>query len=189
MSIGAQTSSMNGVEVVALFETIESIRRTPGLAYFTFRIRNHWIDGGRSRSTINGLNRAGSETATGSEPFALYADEPPVLLGSDTAPTAVEYLLHALAACMTSSLVYHASAKGIRIDEVSTRLEGDIDLHGFLGIEPDAPRGFRQIRVAFRVKANVPDDQVQDIVNLATAFSPVFDTVTRPVDVQIRLER
>ncbi len=188
MSRATQSSSINGVEVMALFETIEAIRRTPGLAYFTFRIRNRWLDGGRNCSTINGLYGAGSEDATRPEPNVLYADEPPVLLGSDTAPTAVEYLLHALAACLTSSLVYHASAKGIRIDEVTTRLEGDIDLHGFLGIEPDAPRGLRQIRVAFRVKANVPDDQVRDLVNLATAHSPVFDTVTRAVDIQLRLD-
>lgn len=183
------TTMINGVAVDKLFETIDAIKQMPNLAEFTFRLSNQWIDAGFNRSTIKTFYGAGQEDQTRVEPFILDADEPVVLLGKDTAANPVEYLLHALAACMTTSLVYHAAAKGIRIEEVTSRFEGDIDLRGFLNLDPDIPRGYRNIRVVFRIKADVPDDQLQDVVNLAPTFSPVFDTLTRAVNVEVALER
>ena len=119
----------------------------------------------------------------------LGADEPPVLLGRDSAPNPVEYLLHALAACVTTSMVYHAAAKGIRIEEVRSRVEGDIDLHGFLGLDANVPRGYKNIRIVFQIKADVPMDQLEEVVMLGPGFSPVFDTITRAVNVEVALER
>ena len=180
---------INGVDVGRLFETIDAIQSMPKLAEFTFRLNNEWVDGSRNASTIKSFYGAGQEDATRTEPFLLEADEAPVLLGRDTAPNPVEYLLHALAACMTTSMVYHAAAKGIRIDEVRSRVEGDIDLHGFLGLDPSVPRGYRNIRVVFQVKADVPADQLEEVVALGRAFSPVLDTITRAVNVDVALAR
>src|SRR5688572_6537242 len=113
----------NGIDTARLFETVESIRKSPNLAVFRFRLNNNWLGGGRNRSVIQNFYGAGEEDSTRKKPFVLDADEPAVLLGSDTAPNPVEYLLHALAACVTTSMVYHASAKGIRIAEVESRVE------------------------------------------------------------------
>lgn len=180
---------VNGVEVSRLFETIDHITAMPTLAEFTFRANNEWIDGSRNVSTIKSFYGAGQEDATRTEPFVLESDEPPVLLGRDTAPNPVEYLLHALVSCMTTSMVYHAAAKGIRIEEIRSRVEGDIDLHGFLGLDPNVPRGYRNIRVVFQVEADGPAEQLEEIVALGRAFSPVFDTLTRAVNVDVALAR
>jgi uncharacterized OsmC-like protein len=180
---------VNGVEVEKLFETIEAIKSTPNLASFTFRLSNEWLGSGRNRSVVSTYYGAGQEHDSRREPFVLDADEPPVLLGTDLAANPVEYLLHALAACVTTSLVYHAAARGIRLEEVSTRLEGDIDLHGFLGLDDSVPRGYTSIRIAFKIKADVPDEQLEELCRLGPTFSPVFDTITRAVKVDVTLER
>jgi len=120
--------------------------------------------------------------------FVIGADEPAILLGSDKAPNPVEYLLHALAACVTTSMVYHAAAKGIRIKEVESRVEGKLDLRGFLGLSEDVQPGYENIQMRFKVDADVPDDQLVDVLALGPKFSPVFDSITRPVGVSVKLE-
>jgi uncharacterized OsmC-like protein len=180
---------VNGVEVDKLFETIDAIKTAPNLADFTFRVSNKWLGSSHNRSTINGFYGAGQEHASRSEPFVLDSDEPPILLGTDLAPNAGEYLLHALAACVTSALVYHAAARGIRLEQVSTRIEGDVDLRGFLGLDDRVPPGFQRIRITFRLEADVPDDQLEALCELGPRFSPVFDTITRGVNVEVKLQR
>src|SRR5574338_1269087 len=135
----AVSTKLNGVDVDRLFETINAIKQIPRLADFKFRLRNRWINGGLNRSTIKNFYGAGGDNQR-DEPFILDADEPPVLLGQDSAPNPVEYLLHALVACVTSALVYHAAARGIKLEEVETRAEGAIDLRGFLGLDDSVRR-------------------------------------------------
>ena len=180
---------VNGVNVEGLFETIEAIKGQPNLADFTFSLKNRWIACGHNRSTIQNFYGAGKEDTSRQEPFVLDADEPPILLGTDKGPNPVEYLLHALAACVTTSLVYHAAAKGIQLEEVQTRLEGDIDLHGFLVMDDSVPRGYKNIRIKFKIKADVPDEQLEELCQLGPTFSPVFDTVTRAVNVEVGLDQ
>jgi uncharacterized OsmC-like protein len=185
----AGTEMVNGVNVEKLFETIDAIRQKPNLAVFKFRLNNEWIDGSLNRSTIKNFYGAGREDTARQEPFVLEADEAPVLLGKDMAPNPVEYLLHALAACVTTSMIYHAAAKGIRIEEVESRVEGDIDLHGFLGLDEKVPCGYKNIRMKFKIKADAPEEMLEEIVRLGPTFSPVFDTVTRAVNVEVGLDR
>lgn len=182
------SKAINGVDVEELFKTIEAVKATPGIAAFKFRINNEWLDGGHNRSTCRDFYGAQSEVQHAT-PFVLDADEPPLLLGQDRGANPVEYLLHALAACVTSSLVYHAAAKGIRIEEVESSLEGNIDLRGFLGLDPNVRRGYRDIRMKFRVKADVPDDQIEELVRTGERFSPVFDSITNGVPVTVTAER
>ena len=113
---------------------------------------------------MNKFNGAGEEKSR-PKPFVLAGDEPPILLGKDAAANPVEHLLHALAACLTTSMVYHAAAREIRIEEVESSLEGDLDLHGFLDLDRNVRRGYQGIRVAFKMKADVSDEQLQAIVN------------------------
>jgi uncharacterized OsmC-like protein len=179
---------INEVNVDDLFTTIEAIKTTPAIATFKFRIENEWTGGSRNRSTVDTYYGAGQEQSR-AKPFVLKSDEPPILLGKDEAVNPVEYLLHALAACLTTSMVYHAAARGIHLQEVESSFEGDIDLHGFLELDKNVRQGYQQIRVNFKIKANVPDEQLQEIVELGTRHSPVFDSLTNGVPVSVRAER
>ena len=121
--------------------------------------------------------------------FELDADEPPLLLGEDKGPNPVEYILKGLAACLTTSLVYHAAAKGIEVKGVESRLEGDLDLRGFLGISEEVPVGYQKIRVFFKVDADVSDAQKEELIQMAQKYSPVFNTVSNPTPVAVKLDR
>jgi len=171
-----------------LYSTVDAIKATPAIAKFNFRIRNQWNGSANNRSTVNDFTGAGQELRR-NKSFVLDADEPAVLLGKDMAANPVEYLLHALAACLTTSMVYHAAARGIQLQEVESSLEGDIDLQGFLDLDPSVRKGFQGIRVTFRIKADAPDAQLQEIARLGTDHSPVFDSLTRGVPVLVRAER
>jgi uncharacterized OsmC-like protein len=180
--------TVNGVMVDDLFNTINVIKATPSIAKFKFRIRNRWVDAGQTCSTADSFYGAGQEQSR-SEPFVLEADEPPVLLGKDTGANPVEHLLHALASCLTTSMVYHAAARGIRIDEVESSLEGDLDLRGFLKLDQGVRNGYQGIRVKFKIKADVPDEKLQEISQLGPEHSPVFDSLTKGVPVSVTAER
>jgi uncharacterized OsmC-like protein len=179
---------VNGINVNDLFSTIDAIKATPAIAKFKFRIRNQWKGASQNCSTANQFYGAGEEQSR-PQPFVLEADEPAMLLGKDTAANPVEHLLHALASCLTTSMVYHAAARGIHIETVESSFEGDIDLHGFLDLNSKVRKGYEGIRVKFKVKADVPDDQLLAVVNLGTAYSPVFDSLTNGVPVSVSAER
>ncbi|HLX83983.1 MAG TPA: OsmC family protein [Terriglobales bacterium] len=182
------SKTINGVNVIDLFRTIDAIKATPAIAKFNFRIRNRWQGASQNRSTVNEFYGAGQELSR-SKSFILDADEPAILLGNDQAANPVEHLLHALASCITTSMVYHAAARGITIDEVESSFEGDIDLHGFLDLDKEVRNGYQGIRVNFKIKADVPDEQLQEIVALGTGHSPVFDSLTNGVPVSVIAER
>jgi uncharacterized OsmC-like protein len=179
---------INGVNVDDLFTTIDAIKATPAIATFKFRIHNQWEGASQNRSTAGKFYGAGQEQSR-PRPFVLEADEPAILLGKDAAANPVEHLLHALASCLTTSMVYHAAARGIQIEEVESSFEGDIDLHGFLDLNRNVRKGYQGIRVNFKIKADVADEQLQEIVALGTGHSPVFDSLTNGVPVSVNAER
>ena len=179
---------VNGVNVDKLYATVDAIKARPAIASFKFRVQNQWAGGSQNRSTVAGYYGALQEHSH-PKPFVLAADEPAVLLGADMAANPVEHLLHALAACMTTSIVYHAAARGIQIDEVESSLEGDIDLRGFLDLDRNIRSGYEGIRVNFKIKADVPEAELQSIGQLGSRFSPVFDSLTRGVPVSVTTER
>ena len=183
MSQATMSGVINGVDTDRLGATIEALQKNLSLATFQFRANNRWIDGGHNRSTIQSFYGAGQEDAIRTTPFVLDADEPPVLLGKDLGANPAEYVLHALAACLTTSLVYHAAARGIRIESVESRLEGDLDLQGFLGLSDKVRRGYKEIRVHFTVKSDASAEQLKEL----TKFSPVHDILSNPVPVSISI--
>src|SRR5262245_63921311 len=184
----AVSTKVNGIEVDRLFETIDAIKGKPGLADFKFRLSNRWVGGAVNRSTINNFYGTQQEHQH-EQVFVLDSDEPKLLLGGETAVNPVEYLLHALIACVTTALVYHAAAKGIQLQEVESRVEGKIDLRGFLGLDDSVRKGYQNIQIKFRIKADVPDDQLEELVQLGPTYSPVFDTITRGVKVDVSLDK
>ena len=182
------TSSLNGIDLDRLSGTIEAVTGDPTLARFQFRARNHWIDGGYSRTTIKDFYGAGQEDATRTQMFTVESDEPPVLLGENRAPNTVEYVLHALAACVSGTIVYHAAARGIAIEGMETTIQGDLDVHGFLGLDDAVRPGFERIRVSIKVTGDIDDSQLGELASL-TRYSPVRDIVTNPVPVAIDIDR
>ena len=175
---------MNGVNVTGVIDTINAIKADHELARFQFRARNTWVDGGHNRSTIQGFYGCRREDASRTEPFVMDADEPPVLLGQDTGANPVEFILHALAACLTTTMVYHAASRGIEIGAVDSALEGDLDLRGFLGISNEVRKGYHTIRVKMRVKSEAKPDMLRELAQ----FSPVYDVVSRSVPVDVVVE-
>jgi uncharacterized OsmC-like protein len=179
---------VNGVDVDNLFGTIDAIKDDPSIAKFNFRIRNKWFNGGENHSTVTDFYGA-KEVHPHPESFELIADEHPVLLGGDKGPNPVEYALTALAGCLTSSLVYHAAAKGIEIKGVESRLEGDIDLRGFLGLSEEVKVGYEHIRVYFKVDADVSDEEKEELIQMAQKYSPVFNTISNATPVTAQLDK
>ena len=181
------TTNINGVDVNGLCATIDAVKATPSIAKFKFRINNRWEGGGQNRSTVNQFYGACQEQSR-QKAFLLEADEPALLLGKDLAANPAEHLLHALASCMTTSMIYHAATQGIQIEEVESSFEGDIDLHGFLNLDDKVRKGYEGIRVNFKIKADVPDEQLTEVLKLGTSFSPVFDSLTNGVPVLVSAE-
>ncbi len=179
---------VNGVNVDKLFGTIDAVKDAPDIAKFKFRANNKWVKGGHNNTTIKEFYGAQKDNAH-EKPFELDADEPPLLLGEDKGPNPVEYALTALAACVTTSLVYHAAAKGIEIRGVESRLEGDLDLRGFLGISEDVPVGYENIRVYFKIDADISDEQKEYLIQMGQKYSPVFNTISNATPVSVQLDK
>lgn len=176
---------INGVDRSALSATISAIQADPGLAGFRFRISNEWLGGGLNRSTVTDFHGTRQDIPH-QTPFVLMNDEPPVLLSGDKGPNPVENLLHALSGCLTTSLVYHAAARGIRLAGVRTRLEGDLDLRGFLGLSQEVRRGYQGVRVVFEIDGDLTVAEKRDLVAMAASYSPVYDVVTNGTPVACR---
>lgn len=184
----AQGKTVNGVDVDQLMATIEVIKKEPEIARFKFRATNTWQGGTYNRATVKDFYGAGKEDDS-REAMVFEIDEPPVLCGRNFGANPVEYLLTALSGCLTTSLVAHAAARGIEIRKVSSRYEGDLDLRGFLGISEDVPVGYQEIRIYFDIEADLSDEKKEELVKMAQKYSPVFNSIAKPVPVSVCLER
>ena len=177
----------NGVDTETMFGTLDLIKAQPELAKFEFRATNRWIDGAHNRSTIKSFYAAGGEDTSRSQAFVLDSGEPSILLGADTGPSPAEYLLHALAACLTTSIVYVAAARKVELTSVESTLTGVMDVRGALGVDDEPRNGFERIGVSFRVAGNAPAEKLREVVERATARSAVYDMVTNGVPVAVEL--
>jgi uncharacterized OsmC-like protein len=176
----------NGVDTAALFATLDAVKGNPEIAKFRFRASNRWISGTHNQSTIHGFYGATQEM-THQQPWTFDADHPAVLVGQDNAPTPVEYVLHALAACLTAGLANIAAARGVNLTEVESTVEGDIDLLGILGLSDEVRNGYEQIKVSFKLKGDDPD-KLRQVVEQSRQRSAVYDIVTNGVPVAIEVD-
>jgi uncharacterized OsmC-like protein len=174
---------MNGIDLDALMNTVNAITADPEIAQFKFRARNRLVEGGLNRSEIKTFYGAKQEHRTDKAPFVLENDEPPVLLSADKAPNPVEYVIHALLGCMTTTTAYKAAGLGMEIESIRSEIEGDLDLQGMLGLDPDVRPGFQEIRAKLFIKSK------GDRETLAALHrsSPVFDTLARPVPIKVEV--
>ncbi len=179
-----QTKEMiNGVDVGQLMDVIAAIEADPDYAKFQFRATNQWIEGGLSRSRIRGFFAGNSEDKTRKKAFMLDADEPTIVAGQDSAPNPIEYVLHALAGCLTTTLVYHAAVRGIRLDAVESSYMSDIDIRGLFGLADDVRKAPNKVTVNIRVKSKVSAEELTELA----MYSPVYDMVSQSLPVEFTL--
>ena len=179
-----KTETINGIKMEVLKQTIGDIQRDPELGKSTFSVTNKWTGANQNCSCVSGFC-GGHQEVSHKHAFKLHADEPALLGGADKAANPAEHLLHAIAACMTTSMVAHAAIEGIHIEELESQVSGDIDLNGYLGLSDDTPKGYTNIRVKFKVKSDVED--IEQLKCLAE-FSPVFSTITQGARVDVEVE-
>jgi uncharacterized OsmC-like protein len=177
----------NGVNTEQMFGTLDLIKAQPELAKFQFRATNRWLGGAHNRSSIQGFYAAGGEDTSRSEAFQIDAGEPAILLGTDTGANPAEYLLHALAACLTTSIVYVAAARKVELTSVESVVTGDMDVRGALGVDEEPRNGFERISVSFHVTGNAPEAKLREVVERARNRSAVYDMVTNGVPVVLEV--
>jgi len=177
----------NGVDTATFFATLDAVKAAPEAAHFQFRASNEWLTGTHSRSTIDGYFGVGAER-THDHKFTFDADHPAVLVGQDEGPTPVEFVLHALAACLTAGIANIAAARKVTLSEVRSTITGDIDLNGILGLDPTVRNGYQQMEIRFTVKGDASPQTLQRIVEQSTARSAVYDIITNGVPVVIAVD-
>ena len=184
MTMTDQPGTRNGVDTATLFATLDAVREAPEAARFQFRASNTWISGTHSRGRIDGYFGVGAER---SHEHATVADvdHPTVLVGTDEGPTPTEWLLHALAGCLTAGIANIAAARGVTLTEVTSTVTGDIDLNGILGLNPQVRNGFQQVRVHFDITGDASPETLREIVEQSRARSAVFDVMTNGVPVMV----
>lgn len=174
------TSQLNGIDVAALTRTIDAVRHDPALASAGFAVTTRWQGQARSLATASQYTLGGT---THQRHFVIAADEPPELLGSNTAPNPQELLLAALNACLTVGLVANAAALRIRIDHLEIRAHGSLDLRGFLGLDPQVRPGYEVIHYAVTLRTNAPAEQVQALHDHVMRTSPNFNNLVSGIRV------
>lgn len=185
MTTATEPTIRNGVNIEQMYGTLDAIKGQPSLARFQFRASNRWMGGSHNQSTIKDFYGAGQDDRSRVQGWKLDAGEPGILLGKDEGPNPAEYLLHALAACLTTSIVYVAAARKVELYEVESTLEGNADVRGALGISDEVRNGFENIRITFKVSGNAPAEKLEEIVERAKARSFVYDVVTHGTNVDI----
>ena len=177
----------NGVQTPDLLATINAVKQAPDLAKFRFRASNRWVSGTYSESRVESFTGAGGEHSHATE-FRYGADHPIVLVGLDRGPAPIEFLLHGLAACITAGIGNIAAVRGVTLTSVESRVEGDIDLRGILGLSDEVRNGYERIRISFDIAGDAPAEKLRAIVEQGVARSAVFDVLMNgvPVDVSIK---
>jgi uncharacterized OsmC-like protein len=180
-------STRNGVDTATLFATLDAVKQAPEAARFQFRAHNQWVNGTHNRGTIADYFGVGEER-THERTFVFDADHPAVLVGQDQGPTPVEFVLHALAACLTAGLANIAAARRVKLTEVRSTVSGDIDLNGILGLNPEVRNGYQGITVRFTIKGDAPAEKLRELLEQSRARSAVYDVITNQVPVTIEVD-
>ncbi len=181
---------VNGVNVTLFNEAIDTVNANPTFSKFKFRAKNTWMNGGYNLSLVKEFYGTGQEHDARNESFVLENDEPEVLLGTDKGANPLEYILHALAGSLTTSIIYHAAVKGIKIDEIESELQGELDFKGFMGLAEDIRKGYNNINILIKIKGDsLSEKQIIELCEMGKKHSPVFDIISNPVPINIFIEK
>ncbi len=179
---------LNGIDTDQLVATVNAIKENPDIARFQFRTDTEWVSGGHSRSSAQGFFGAGTEDGSRKKPFIIEGDEPPVLLGSNTGPNAVEAILASIGSCLAVGFVYNAAAQGIKVKSLKFTIKGDIDLHGFLGLSEEIRPGYQNISVSYKINSDAPREKIEELCEYVQRTSPVLDMIRNGLPVSVTLE-
>ena len=186
MSVTPETTNRNGVDIEGIFGVLDALKAAPEAAQFQFRASNEWVSGTHSRSTIDGFFGVGEERRH-EQTFVFDADHPVLMVGQDNGPTPVEFVLHALASCLTAGIANIASARGVTLHEVRSTVAGDVDVNGLLGLDPEVRNGYQQITVTFDISGDADAETLRSIVDRSRDRSAVYDVITNTVPVSIEV--
>ena len=178
-----QPGIRNGVDTTALFATLDAVKSDPEIAQFQFRAENTWVSGTHNRTVIHRFFGAKQELEH-RQPTVLEADHPNVLVGADNAPTPVEYLMHAIAACLTAGIANIAAARGVNLTEVSSTVEGDINVMGLLGLDCSVRNGYSGLRLTFTMRGDEPE-KLRKVLEQSVRRSAVYDVLTTGVPISV----
>lgn len=181
--IAEQTTTVNGVDTGRIIELATMMSKDEAFGQFQFRAKNQWIHGSRSRTSIQNFFAGGRENVDRKQALTVDADQPVFLAGNNTAPNAVEHLLHALTSCLSTTLVAHASVQGINLEQVEISANGDMDARGFFGVTDKVNKGYKHIDVEIRVKGDADADTLKALA----MYSPVYEVVSRSVPIELTL--
>jgi uncharacterized OsmC-like protein len=177
----------NGVDVATLFATLDAVKNQKEIAEFQFRASNTWVSGTHSRSRFSDFYGAMQEMEH-KNVTTFEADHPAVLVGQDHAPTPIEFVLHAIASCLTAGLANIAAARRVELHKVTSTVEGDIDLLGIFGLSDGTVRnGYKQIRVTFHIEGDADDATLRGLVEQSRRRSAVYDVLTNPTPIMINV--
>lgn len=179
------TSFVNGSDTARIIELATNMGQDENFGQFQFRAQNNWIHGSRSRTSIQDFFAGGEENTDRKQALTVDADQPVFLAGKNTAPNAVEYVLHALTSCLNTTIVAHASVRNIIIDELVISAEGDMDARGFFGVSDEVNRGYNQVRVNIEVRSDADVDTIKSLA----MYSPVYEMVSRAVPVELTINK
>lgn len=186
VAIFAQNNTLNGVNVDQLVATVGAVKNDGAIAKFQFRSHTKWINGGHCETTIQGFYGANQEDQSRKKPLIMVGDEPAVLLGANHGPNAVEAVLHALASCLSVGIVYNAAAMGIQVDALEFDIEGDLDLHCFLGLSETLRPGYENLVVTITAETSASTKEFNELLEYVKRTSPVLDIISNPVPVVIK---
>ena len=174
----------NGVNVQALLDARDALSDAPEGAEFTWKASNEWVRGTHSESTITGFFGLGADQAHKST-FTYTADHPEVFAAEDHGPTPVEFVLVGLASCLTAGVAAVAQNRGIQLNRVTATIEGDLNILGILGADPEVRNGFTGIRVNYDIDADASPEEIEALVAQSQKRSAVFDAITNPTNVAV----
>ncbi|MEM8508646.1 MAG: OsmC family protein [Bacteroidota bacterium] len=179
--------TINGFDLESISDTVNELKHNPSKARYTFRTKNDWIKAGHNRSYIKEFYGGGKEDESRNKHFIFDNGEPPILLGNNEGANPMEFVLHALAGCMTTTMVLYAATNGISVEKISSKIEGDLDLQGFLGLDPTVRNGYQNISVSFEVEGDIDGEDRTRLTDFCLK-SPVFDIIANSVPIALKLE-
>ena len=176
----------NGVNVEALLGAREALTQAPPAAEFTWKAVNEWVNGTHSRSTVEKFFGLGEEQSHKTSQ-SIDTDHPEIFAAPDNGPTPVEVVLMGLAGCLTGGVASVAQNRGIQLRSVKATVEGDMNMYGILGIDPDVHNGYSNVRVRYEIDADASQEDIAAVVAQSQKRSAVFDIITNPTNVQVEV--
>ena len=176
----------NGVNVQALLDARAALTEAPEAAQFIWRASTEWVHGTHSQTGIETFFGLGGEQSHHTT-WTFDADHPEIFASEDKGPTPVEYVLVGLASCLTAGIAAVAQNRQIQLRSVKATIEGNMDVLGILGADPEVRNGFNDIKVHYEIDADATPEEIKGLVAQSQKRSAVFDAITNPTNITVEV--